>query len=208
MDRRLFAGVFLFAAAILLAACAATAPAPSPVATTPSAQPEVIPSGAETSPAPTAVAATHPALAVTVDASPETCAAMQTMMAETLGTEATWGTGPFVDPRTGQTGTACVITVTGTGVNFPGGTDFAAIMAGMQALGWTNLVDYSAGGAQTNMAGFEKGDELCVYTEHWQPAPEVTCPENQPIGACEMEPEQRLWTITMECVDRAPTPPA
>jgi hypothetical protein len=125
---------------------------------------------------------------------------MQTLVAQTTGMEASLGSEPFVDPITGQTGTACAITVTGTGVDFPAGPDSSAVMAAMQAEGWTSLTDYAAGGPQTNIVGFDKGDELCVYTEHWQPAPEVQCPQDQPIGACEMKPEQRLWTITMECV--------
>jgi hypothetical protein len=184
MYRRLLAGLFFLSAAILLAACAGTASTPTPVV------------------------ATLPAQAVTSDASPETCAAMQALMTQTLGMEVTLSSGPFVDPITGQTGNACVNTVTGTGVNFPNGPDTNAVIAAMQAQGWTMLNNYAAGGPTGNIAGFDKADELCVYTEHWQPAPEVQCPADQPISACAMKPEQRLWTITMQCVNRAPTPPA
>jgi hypothetical protein len=204
MSKYLSLTLFLVAA-LLVAACGGAAPAPTAIAVTPTAGAAVEPVAAETAPP---AGPTLPALYVTVDASPETCAAMKTLLAQTLGREASWGREPFVDPITGQTGTACLIGVEGSGVDWPAGPDMNAVMAGMQALGWQDRQDYAAGGPTTNLIGFGKGHELCVYTQRWQPAPGITCPQGQPIGACELAPQQRLWTNKMECVDQAPPPPA
>jgi len=182
MHKRFSVGVLVLVAAALLAACGGGTPVESPLATPPVDTPNPTP----------AQAAIRPAGA-------ETCSQMADLLEQTYNMPVTTAEAPFEDFVRGQTGTGCQTTVTGTGVDFPEGVDSMAMVTAMEGAGWTMDQGYAAGGAQDNLMGFTKGDELCLYLAHWEPAPEVDCPQDQPIGACEMTPKQRLWTVTLNC---------
>jgi hypothetical protein len=39
---------------------------------------------------------------------------------------------------------------------------------------------------------------LMLITVGWEPSPEVQCPEDQPISACDLKPEQQLYTVQIQ----------
>jgi hypothetical protein len=123
---------------------------------------------------------------------------MATLLQDTLGMQGTTSEASFEDFVRGQTGTGCAVTITGTGADFPNGADANAVIAAMEAAGWTQDNYYAAGGPTANIIGFTKGNELCLYQDTWAPPAGVECPTNTPIGEC-VEPEQRQYTITLNC---------
>lgn len=100
------------------------------------------------------------------------------------------------------TGAACQARAVGTGVTFTNIVDVAqAIDAVLAPFGWTivNGADGPTGTAReytygTNLVG--------VIHVKWEPAPGYSCPQDQPIGMCNLTPEQRLYTVTAALAEK------
>jgi hypothetical protein len=39
---------------------------------------------------------------------------------------------------------------------------------------------------------------LALISAQWAPSPDAKCPADQPISACNLTPEQKLYTITIQ----------
>ena len=47
-----------------------------------------------------------------------------------------------------------------------------------------------------------RDDALLLIMAHWTPDPAANCPVDQPISACELTPEQRLYTVTIQAATK------
>jgi len=180
---------------ILLVACGPTAqPTAAPTAIPPTAEPTAVP--------PTA-ASTAAVVGAFQPLAPAECAALQTAVATKLGVEAVLSEAPFQDYVDGSSGTGCLVTVTGTGADF----EFVAVSADLwillQEQGWAEDMMYAAGGPTGMASGFRKGAALCLASVGWTPAADANCPPDKPIGECDLEPEQKLFAITLHCAQKA-----
>lgn len=197
-------------AALALVACA----------TPPTAAPDTTPPP-DSSPAPTAppdttavvvpTAVMAPSTAPPTTASelrplgPEDCAAVAELMSRTLGIEVTQGETPIHDAASGQTGTGCQATATGTGEDFESPTVVVdEVSQALEAEGWATDPYLLADGPTGMSTGMRSGSNLCLVAAMWDPDPAANCPKDQPIGACDLEPDQQLYTVTIDCA-RAPT---
>jgi dipeptidase D len=104
------------------------------------------------------------------------------------------------DPVTGATGTGCQSTITGTGAQFESP---AAVVGALGSLleeqGWTADPMFVADGPTGTAAGYRKGDQICLAAATWAPDESANCPDDQPISACEVAPEQQNYTVTLNC---------
>jgi hypothetical protein len=104
----------------------------------------------------------------------------------------------FQDSVSGTQGTACQFTATGNGRNFAKVSEVVRQLSEMLTKqGWSPVMNYTADGPTAGARGFRKGNGLAVFNVEWEPAPGVQCPENQPISACQMSPEQQIYRITL-----------
>nr|MBN1228320.1 hypothetical protein [Anaerolineae bacterium] len=104
----------------------------------------------------------------------------------------------FEDYVTGTSGTGCQILVTGTGVDFSGHMDvFEQLDVLLQQIGWTPDMTYRADGPTGTAGGYRRDSGLLLLTVMWEPAEEANCPQDQPISACNLDPDQMLYTITL-----------
>jgi dipeptidase D len=105
---------------------------------------------------------------------------------------------PLDDPVTGAAGTGCQSTITGTGVQFESP---AAVVSALDSMlveqGWTADPMFVADGPTGTAAGYRKGDQICLAAAMWEPDESANCPDDQPISACEVAPEQQLYTVTL-----------
>lgn len=105
---------------------------------------------------------------------------------------------PFTDYISGTAGEGCLITVTGTGADF---TNYADVYAQLETLmgriGWTNDMTYGAGGPTGMAGGFRRDAGLLLLEVGWKPSDDAECPDDQPISACDLTPEQQIYTITL-----------
>jgi Tol biopolymer transport system component len=107
---------------------------------------------------------------------------------------------PLDDPVTNAKGTGCQATVTGTGVQFESpATVVNALGSMLEDQGWTVDPTLVADGPTGTAAGYRKGDQICMAAAIWEPDKSANCPEDQPISACQVKPEQQNYTVTLNC---------
>jgi hypothetical protein len=107
---------------------------------------------------------------------------------------------PLSDPVRNASGTGCQAAITGTGVQFASPDAPVKALGTMLAeQGWTEDPMLAAGGPTGVGAGYRKGDQICLVGAIWQPDASANCPQDQPISACQVKPEQQNYTVTLNC---------
>lgn len=93
-------------------------------------------------------------------------------------------------------GTACQLRAAGNGLNFTNFADTAqAIDAILTPIGWV-AVNWADGPTGTGRE-YTLGNMVAVAFVQWEPAADANCPQDQPIGACNLTPEQMLYSVTI-----------
>jgi hypothetical protein len=57
----------------------------------------------------------------------------------------------------------------------------------------------AAGGPNAIDLGYRKGDQICWAGAGWRPEDCANCPKDQPVSACQVTPQQQMYTITLNC---------
>lgn len=121
------------------------------------------------------------------------CDALQAAVSEKLGHE-----------LTKQEGTACTLVATGTGEEFGNLVDVAqSIREVFEAEGWAEDKTAVADGPTGTSSNYAKGTTVATVSVGWGPAADANCPTDQPIAACDLQPSQQDFTITIELVQIA-----
>jgi hypothetical protein len=103
---------------------------------------------------------------------------------------------PFTDMN-GVSGSACVISGSGTGNDFAGGTGAVVGVIGTTLPGYIQDAMYVASGATGQTSGYRNGNSLAVISVDWQPSPSANCPADQPVSACNVQPADMLYTVSV-----------
>jgi hypothetical protein len=128
----------------------------------------------------------------------EACAELQEAMEEVLAVDVTMEEAHFEDIIGGMTGSGCLLSAKGTGRNFPSFIEVAQDLSAMMVeRGWVEDTRYIADGPTGTATAFRLDNQLALLSVGWDPAPGA-CPEDQPISACELAPEQQLYSITLQ----------
>lgn len=129
------------------------------------------------------------------------CSDLADAMSQTLGIPGETTKAPFQDHVSQRTGTGCQTTITGTGLDFENVQVVEnALRSMIQAQGWYEDFRYGGGGPTGELTGFRQANKLCRLLVGWEPSKDVDCPSDQPIFMCEIPPEQKLYTISLNCV--------
>lgn len=135
----------------------------------------------------------------------DACAELADSMSEELGVEVVTEEVEFEDYIAGGTGTGCQTTATGTGLDFE---SFSAVADQLKTMltdaGWTEDMNYLADGPTGTATGLKNDGGLCLLSVNWEPSEDADCPPDQPISACQLEPEQKIYTILLNCAQAAP----
>ena len=131
----------------------------------------------------------------------EVCDGMAQAMSHTLNNMIpTQSEEPIDDWSTNVSGTGCQSTITGTGVDFESPstvvTDLGAMLTDE---GYTMDPMLGADGPTGHYVGYRKDNQLCYAGAMWTPDASANCPTDQPISACQLTPEQQLYTVTLNC---------
>ena len=108
---------------------------------------------------------------------------------------------PFTDPISGESGQGCSLTATGSGRDFPEPSQAVAELVSA-FLGWTEQTRYQASGPTGESTAMTRDMGLMLIQVEWAPAPDAPCPSNQPISACVLQPEQKLYTIQIQAAQK------
>jgi putative hemolysin len=131
----------------------------------------------------------------------ELCADVQAKVEDVLGVGTNRANVSFTEPVSGEEGSACAIEAHGTGEDFPSPADVISALRGVFAqMGWQEDVNYQAEGPTGEATAFRQGDRAAFLLAQWKPSEDADCPEDQPISACDLKPEQKLYTVTVHLV--------
>ena len=108
---------------------------------------------------------------------------------------------PFIDPSSGESGLGCSLTTTGNGVDFSSPNDVITSLV-HAFIGWEEQAAYQADGPTGSATGMTRDMGLLLINAEWEAAPEVQCPSDQPISACSINPEQKLYTIHIQVAQK------
>lgn len=134
------------------------------------------------------------------------CSDLADDVAQTLGVGVATTQAPFEDYIERKAGSGCQATASGTGLDFENfWTVFDDLKAMLTAQGWQEDMMYQADGPTGTGTGFHKEQGLCLLMVGWEPSEDADCPTDQPIYACELTPEQHIYTIVLNCAEAAPT---
>jgi len=189
---------------VFISACSG-APTEAPPTTEPARIPTEPPSAPTETPAPPPAATAAPPATVEAQGdfqplSPNTCSDLASTMALTLGIEILEVEAPFQDYISGKAGSGCQAMATGTGLDFENLVVVADTLRGiLEAQRWQEDVMYAADGPASTATGFRKANGVCLLSVGWEPSEDADCPPDQPISACELAPEQQLYSIVLNC---------
>ena len=152
-------------------------------------------------PTPTPVPVQTPVSGAFTPVPEEFCADVQARVEDALGVATSHVNVPFTEPVSGEEGTACAIEAHGTGENFTSPADVISALGGvLTQMGWQEDVNYQAEGPTRGATAFRQGDRAAFLLAQWKPSEDTDCPEDQPISACDLKPEQKLYTVTVHLV--------
>jgi dipeptidyl aminopeptidase/acylaminoacyl peptidase len=105
---------------------------------------------------------------------------------------------PLDDWENNAYGTGCQAAITGTGVDFESPTAVVGELGSMlEEQGWT-ADDLVADGPPARK-GYRKEDQICWAGAMWTPDASANCPQDQPVSACPVTPEQQIYSVTLNC---------
>ncbi len=128
----------------------------------------------------------------------EVCKILQEMATQAIPTAFTLEASvPFSAPLTGEAGQSCNLTAHGTGIDFSDPVQpVTKLVSAFQ--GFTEQPQYMASGPTGYGTAVTRDMALVVISARWSPAPEAQCPSDQPISACNVTPQQKLYTIQIQ----------
>jgi hypothetical protein len=132
----------------------------------------------------------------------DNCQAIQELATQALTVTFTLqADAPFTDTLSNETGRGCTLIATGTGRDFanPGAVKDSLVSA---MIGWDEQPKYQADGPTGTATAMTRQMGLMLIGVQWVPAPEAKCPSDQPISACKLTPEQKLYTVTIEAAQK------
>jgi hypothetical protein len=108
----------------------------------------------------------------------------------------------FTDLTDGSDGRSCHIAGSAADQTFASAADLIAKIA--TAFGdWRADPARDAAGADGAEKGLVNGNRIATIQVSWEPGPGATCSDKQPLSACKILPQQRLWTAMIDIVVKA-----
>ena len=187
---------------LFLTGCGST-PTPTPVPTDTPEPPRPTPTAAPTNtsvPESRPEPATEQGTSAFAPLASADCETLASDLEKALGVKPATSESAFTDYIGGQNGTGCQAVATGTGADFG---ELPAVASKLQKMledqGWTYDMQYQADGPSGTGMGFHKEAGLCLLTVNWEPSADANCPDDQPLATCKLKPEQKLFTIVLNC---------
>jgi hypothetical protein len=109
------------------------------------------------------------------------------------------GEDDFTDLSDGSEGRACHIQGSASDQTFAAPGDLVAKLA--TALpGWRSESSRDADGPGGSEKGYVNGNRIATIQVSWEPGPGVACSDKEPLSACKISPQQKLWTAIIDIV--------
>jgi hypothetical protein len=107
----------------------------------------------------------------------------------------------FTDLTDGSDGRSCHISGSSSDQAYTGPPDLVAKIAGAFG-GWRDEPARTADGPGGAEKGYVNGNRIATIEVSWEPGPGVTCSDKQPLSACKILPQQKLWSAIVDIVEK------
>jgi hypothetical protein len=111
------------------------------------------------------------------------------------------GEDDFTDLADGSEGRSCHISGSASDQAYGGPAELMAKI-GKVFGSWRDDPARTADGADGAEKGFVSGGRIATVQVSWEPGPGVTCSDKQPLSACKILPQQKLWNAVIDIVDK------
>jgi hypothetical protein len=109
------------------------------------------------------------------------------------------GEDDFTDLTDGSDGRACHIQGSASDQSYAAPGDLVAKLAAALP-GWRGDPSRDADGPGGAEKGYVNGNRIATVQVSWEPGPGATCSDKEPLSACKIAPQQKLWTAIIDIV--------
>jgi hypothetical protein len=127
------------------------------------------------------------------------CGKFAEQIKSATGFAMTAGEDDFTDLTDGSEGRSCHISGSAADQAYADAGELMTKIAGVFN-GWRDDPERTAAGADGAEKGFVGGDRIATVQVSWEPAPGVVCSDKQPLSACKLLPQQKLWSAIVDIV--------
>ena len=127
------------------------------------------------------------------------CQRFATQLQAAVGFAMSAGEDDFTDLTDGSDGRACHISGSASDQTYAAPGELADKIA--KVFGdWKDDPARGAGGPDGAEKGLVSGDRIATIEVSWEPGPGVSCSDKEPLSACKILPQQKLWTAIVDIV--------
>jgi len=111
------------------------------------------------------------------------------------------GEDDFTDLADGSDGRSCHISGSAADQALASPGDLVAKIAKVFA-DWRDDPNRAADGADGAERGYVNDNRVATLDVSWEPGPGVACSDKQPLSACKILPQQKLWNVTVDIIEK------
>jgi hypothetical protein len=111
------------------------------------------------------------------------------------------GEDDFSDVVSRAEGRACHIAGSASNLNVASAADLMIKLAGVFS-DWREDPARAEGNADGAEKGFTRGSSIATVEVSWEPGPGASCSDKQPLSACQISPQQKLWNVVIDAATR------
>jgi hypothetical protein len=108
----------------------------------------------------------------------------------------------FTDLTDRSEGRSCHISGSASGQAYAAPSELMAKLAPVFGAWQDDPARADSGPAEADK-GFTNGSRIATVDVSWEPGPGATCSDKQPLSACNITPQQKLWTVTVDIVEKS-----
>jgi hypothetical protein len=127
------------------------------------------------------------------------CQAFASQVQVAVGFPMKAGEDDFTDLNDGSEGRSCHISGNASDQAYATPDDLVAKVAKLFG-DWRDDPARAAAGPGGAEKGLTSGNRLATIEVSWEPGPGVNCSDKQPLSACKILPQQKLWTVIVDIV--------
>jgi hypothetical protein len=133
---------------------------------------------------------------------PVDCQNFAVQVQNTIGFAAKAEEDDFTDLTDRSEGRSCHISASASNQPYAGPADLMTKLATVFG-GWQDDPARAESGPAEADKGFVNGSRIAAVEVSWEPGPSATCSDKQPLSACNITAQQKLWSITIDIVEKA-----
>ena len=108
----------------------------------------------------------------------------------------------FTDLTDGSDGRSCHISGSASDQTYGAPAEPVAKLAKLFG-DWKGDPARDADGPGGSEKGYVAGNRIATIQVNWEPGPGVVCSDKQPLSACNIRPQQKLWSAVIDIVEKA-----